>query len=178
MTKEALLRFTVFSCFKTVRNLDTTWNFAGSITRVSTHEHQHWQHCLCTQSLIKRKFFNNSDHVSSSLFCFITKMSALNHWLETNEWVFIKRNKNGVISFWSYKVCVSFLCLTFTEQSYNLFRLSSSSAPATDSRWGPKIIVTVEVREELQVTGVVMFYAEVSNEVWSRRTQLNSTNGS
>ena len=71
-TKEALLRFTVFPCsgqthfqwecyghfydsikisiFKTVRSLDTTWSFAGSITRVSTHEHQHWQHCLCTQS--------------------------------------------------------------------------------------------------------------------------------
>ena len=68
--KEALLRFTVFSfsgqthfqwecyghnsikisIFKTVRSLDTTWNFAGSITRVSTHEHQHWQHCLRTQS--------------------------------------------------------------------------------------------------------------------------------
>ena len=36
--------------FKTVRSLDTTWNFAGSITRVSTHQHQHWQHCLCAQS--------------------------------------------------------------------------------------------------------------------------------
>ena len=67
-TKEALLRFTLFSfsgqthfqwecyghfypsfkisVFKTVRSLDTTWNFAGRITRVSTHEHQHWQHCL------------------------------------------------------------------------------------------------------------------------------------
>ena len=71
-TKEALLRFTVFSflgqtrfqwecyghfhvsikisIFKTVRRLETTWNFAGSITRVSTREHQHWEHCLCTQS--------------------------------------------------------------------------------------------------------------------------------
>ena len=26
---------------KTLRRLDTTWNFAGSITRVSTHEHEH-----------------------------------------------------------------------------------------------------------------------------------------
>ena len=26
--------------FKTVRSLDTTWNSAGSITRVSTHQHQ------------------------------------------------------------------------------------------------------------------------------------------
>ena len=80
--KEALLSFTVFlfsgethfqwecyghfyasikiSIFKTVRSLDTTWNFAGSITRVSTHEHQHWEHCLCTQSLLKRSFLNNS----------------------------------------------------------------------------------------------------------------------
>lgn len=58
-------------------------------------------------------------------------------------------------------------CLTFTEQSCKLFRHSSqtsslkstfnSSAPATDSRWGPKIIISVDefiwwaqVREELQ----------------------------
>ena len=33
--------------FKTLRRLDTTWNFAHIITRVSTHEHQHWEHCLC-----------------------------------------------------------------------------------------------------------------------------------
>ena len=76
-TKEALLRFAVFlfsgqthfqweckghfydsikiSIFKTQRRLDTTWNFARSITRVSTHEHKHWEHCLCTQSLLKNK---------------------------------------------------------------------------------------------------------------------------
>ena len=80
--KEALLRFTVFSflcqthfqwecyghfsdsikisIFKTLRRLDTTWNFARSITRVSTHQHEHWEHCLCTQSLLKRTFFNKS----------------------------------------------------------------------------------------------------------------------
>ena len=66
-TIEALLRFTVFSfsgqthfqweclghfytsikisILKTLRSLDTT-----CITRVSTHEHQHLDHCLCTQS--------------------------------------------------------------------------------------------------------------------------------
>ena len=76
-TKEALLRFTMVSfsgkhifsgvqghfytsikiaLFKTLRRLDTTWNFARSITRVSTHEHKHWEHCLCTQSLLKRVF--------------------------------------------------------------------------------------------------------------------------
>ena len=79
---EALLRFTVFSfsaqtyfqwecmghfydsikisIFITLRRLDSTWNFAGSITRVSAHEHEHWEHCLCTQSLLKRMFFNKS----------------------------------------------------------------------------------------------------------------------
>ena len=62
-TKEALLRFTVVSfsgklifsgvlrhfyasftiaIIKTLRRLDTTWNFARSIIRVSTHEHEHW----------------------------------------------------------------------------------------------------------------------------------------
>ena len=75
--KEALLRFTVFvfsgqthsqwecyghfydsikiAIFKTLRSLDTTWNFACSITRVSTHEHEHWEHCL---SLLKKMFFS------------------------------------------------------------------------------------------------------------------------
>ena len=59
MTKEAFLRFTMvsFSGFKTVRSLNTTWNFARSITRVSTHEHEHWEDCLCTQSLLKKKVF-------------------------------------------------------------------------------------------------------------------------
>ena len=82
-TKEALLRFTVVSfsgklifngvrghfyasikitIFKTLRSLDTTWNFACSITRVSTHEHEHWEHCMCTQSLLKRR----TTHVSNS----------------------------------------------------------------------------------------------------------------
>ena len=68
--KEALLRFTVFwfsgrthfqwecyghlydsikiTIFKTLRRLDTTRNLACSITRVSTHEHKHWEHWLCT----------------------------------------------------------------------------------------------------------------------------------
>ena len=67
--KEALLRFTVItkcyghfytsikiSIFKTLRRLDTTWNFARSITRVSTHEHEHWEHCLCTQFTKKKVF--------------------------------------------------------------------------------------------------------------------------
>ena len=31
--------------------------FARSTTRASTHEHEH---CLCIQSLLKRKFLNNS----------------------------------------------------------------------------------------------------------------------
>ena len=48
------------STVKTVRRLDTTWNFARSITRVSTHEHQHWEHCLCARSSLKRRFLNNS----------------------------------------------------------------------------------------------------------------------
>ena len=61
-TIEALLRFTIFSfsgqthfqweclgqlsdsikiaIFETLRRLDTTWKFARSITRVSTHEHE------------------------------------------------------------------------------------------------------------------------------------------
>ena len=43
--------------FKTLRRLAMTWNFARSITRVSTHEHEQWEHCLCRQSLLKRKFF-------------------------------------------------------------------------------------------------------------------------
>ena len=67
-TKEALLRFTVvlflgklifngvqghfytsikIAFVKTLRRLDTTWNFACSITRVSTHEHDHWEYCVC-----------------------------------------------------------------------------------------------------------------------------------
>ena len=80
--KEALLTFTIFSfsgqthfqwqclgqishsikiaIFKTLRRLDTTWNFARSITRVSTHEHEHWEHCLYTQSLLKGRFLDNS----------------------------------------------------------------------------------------------------------------------
>ena len=69
-TKEALLRLTVFSfsgqthfqweyqghfrdsikfaTFKTLRRLNTTWNFARSIIRVSTHELEHWEHCFWT----------------------------------------------------------------------------------------------------------------------------------
>ena len=41
--------------FKILRKLDTTSNFARSITRVSTHEHEHWQYCLCTQT--KKRVF-------------------------------------------------------------------------------------------------------------------------
>ena len=80
-TKEALLRITVVSfsgklnfsgvrghwyasikitIFKTLRRLNTTWNFVRGITRVSTHEHEHWEHCLCSQSLLKRRFLINS----------------------------------------------------------------------------------------------------------------------
>ena len=80
-TKETLLRFTVVSfsgklifigvqghfyasikiaIFKALRRPDTTWNFARSITRVSTHEHKHWEPCLCTQILLKREFLNDS----------------------------------------------------------------------------------------------------------------------
>ena len=77
-TKEALLRFAVFSfsgqthfeweclgqisdsikitVFKTLSRLDTTWNFARTITRLSTHKHGQ-NHCLRTQSLLKRKFW-------------------------------------------------------------------------------------------------------------------------
>ena len=79
--KEALLRFTVvlfsgkqifngvkghvyasikISIFKPLRSLDTTWNSAHCITRASTHENEHWDHCLCTQSLLKRGFLDNS----------------------------------------------------------------------------------------------------------------------
>ena len=81
-TKEALLRFTVVSFsgqahflsargtltiasklrFLTLRRLDTTWNFARSITRLSTHKHEHWEHCLCTQSSLKRMFLDNSHY--------------------------------------------------------------------------------------------------------------------
>ena len=82
--KDALLRLTVFSfsaqihfqwecyrhfyaslkisIFKTIRRFDTIWHFAHSISRVSAHEHQHWEHCFCTQSLLK------ITHVSSSFF--------------------------------------------------------------------------------------------------------------
>ena len=44
------------SIFKTLRSLDTIWNFARSITRVSTHEHEHWEHCLCTEFTKKKVF--------------------------------------------------------------------------------------------------------------------------
>ena len=30
------------------------------ITRVSIHEHKHSEHCLCTKTLLKRRFLNNS----------------------------------------------------------------------------------------------------------------------
>ena len=85
-TKAALLRFTVvsfsgkpffsgvhfydsikISFFKTLRRLDTTWNFARSITRVSTHEPEYWEHCVCTQSSLKRRFLNYSLSYYSAL---------------------------------------------------------------------------------------------------------------
>ena len=50
--KEALLRLTVFS-------------FSAQI-RVSTHEHEHGEHCLCTQSLLKRVFDQLTLVVASS----------------------------------------------------------------------------------------------------------------
>ena len=77
-TRQALLRFTVFlfsgqthfqwecyryfsdsikiSIVKTLRRLDTTWNFARSIIRVSTHEYEHWEHGLPTQFTKKKVF--------------------------------------------------------------------------------------------------------------------------
>ena len=82
--KEALLRFTIvlfsgklifngvrghwynsikIAILKTLRGLDTAWNFARSITRVSTHEHEHWEHCLC-RVYQKEGFWTT--HVSSS----------------------------------------------------------------------------------------------------------------
>ena len=54
MTKEALSRFATI--FKTLRRLDTTWNFACGITRVSTHEHEHWEHCLIDHKLLLSLF--------------------------------------------------------------------------------------------------------------------------
>ena len=92
MMKEALSRLTVFSfspqthfqwecymhfytsikiaIFKTVRRLDITWNFACSITRVSAHEQEHWEHCLCTQSLLKKKVF---EQLTLAVACFASR---------------------------------------------------------------------------------------------------------
>ena len=41
--------------FKTVRSLDTTWNFAHSITRVSTHEHTPALTTLCVYTEFTKK---------------------------------------------------------------------------------------------------------------------------
>ena len=54
------------SIFKTLKRLDTTWNFARRITRVSTHEHEHWELCLCVQFAKKESFWTT--HVSSCVF--------------------------------------------------------------------------------------------------------------
>ena len=43
--------------FKTLRRLDTTWSFAHGITRVSTHEHEHWEHCCVLVVFTKNKVF-------------------------------------------------------------------------------------------------------------------------
>ena len=100
MTKVALLRFTIFSfsgqthfqwecyghfydsiaIFKTLRRLDTTWNFARSITRVSTHEREHWEHCLCT----KRRVF---EQLTLAVSC-----SASHHPASREVWIRVRRN--------------------------------------------------------------------------------------
>ena len=82
MTKEALLRLTIFSHFqwecmghfyasieitilKTVWSLNTTWNFTCSITRVSTHEHEHWEHCMVFEQLMLAVASSSSCHHGS-----------------------------------------------------------------------------------------------------------------
>ena len=99
--KEAPLRFTIFSflahthfkweclgqishsikitVFKTLRTLDTIFynnNFACIITRVSPHEHKDSEHCLCTQSLPKREFLDNS-HFSFSIVSYMRPLFQL-----------------------------------------------------------------------------------------------------
>ena len=59
----ALIRWLKIAIIKTLRRLNTTWNFARSITRVLTHEHKHWEHCCVHRVVWKRRFFN-SIHVS------------------------------------------------------------------------------------------------------------------
>ena len=81
-TKEPLLRFTIFSfsgqthfqweCYRHFYASNTTWNFARSITRVSTHEHEHWKHCLCTLILLKRTFLVNSVPLKNRAWNFCT----------------------------------------------------------------------------------------------------------
>ena len=65
---------------KTLRRLDTTWNFDLSITRVSTHQHEHWEHCLCTQNLLKRI---NLELLSTSFSCGAKSYSA---WMDWQWW--------------------------------------------------------------------------------------------
>ena len=112
--KEALLWLTVFSflgqthfngsatgtfmimiiwLFKTSRRLDTAWNFARSITRVSTHEHEHWEHCLCTQSLLKRMFLNHSH--KQLLVPLAAVLPVKKYWMQCNS---IKQIKTEICS--------------------------------------------------------------------------------
>ena len=62
--------------FKRLRSLDTTWNFACTITRVSTHEHHHWEHCLCTQSLLKSVY----NDFQTALHC-VTAQHSSSWWV-------------------------------------------------------------------------------------------------
>ena len=89
--KEALLRFTVFlflgnsfsvgalralynsikvSTFKSLRSLDTTWNFACSITRVCTHEHSSTgPHTLDPDVSISKYFSAAMTTASGTSYC-------------------------------------------------------------------------------------------------------------
>ena len=50
--------------FKTLRRLYTTWKIARSIIRVSTHEHEHWEHCV---HIVYEKEIFWTTHVSSCI---------------------------------------------------------------------------------------------------------------
>ena len=52
-----LYSITKITIFKTLRRLDTTWNFAHNITRVSTHEHEHWEPFFVYTEFTKKKVF-------------------------------------------------------------------------------------------------------------------------
>ena len=60
ITKRGTFRIYCIFVFWVNLIFSATWNTDCSITRVSTHEHEHWERCLCTQSLLKRMFLNNS----------------------------------------------------------------------------------------------------------------------